>query len=205
MQKFFLVRHGQTQWNSERRVMGNLPVPLNDTGLRQAGAAAAALKLYPLQAIYSSPLQRAMETAEIIAAPHRLTPQPSQPLIELAFGDWQGKYWYELQDLPVYKRYQAHPTAVALPGGETVADVQGRAVNEIERLRSIHDQQNVAVVSHADVIKVILCYYLGMDLDLLRRLLIDNASISILTWEGNDVQAALVNGLGAAPPGVARK
>lgn len=203
MGRIYLLRHGETEWNRQRRVMGSLPIALSGTGVQQARALAEALARRPLAAVYSSPLRRAMQTAEILAAPHGLQPVPVPDLTELSFGEWEGKSWEELRLLRLYQEWRADPTSVTLPGGGTIAQVQERAVAALERLRATHPEQRLAVVSHAEVIKCLLCHYLGITLKFLPRLIIDNGTISTFSWGEDGVKVVRVNALpalGAAQP-----
>ncbi|MBI3091310.1 MAG: histidine phosphatase family protein [Candidatus Tectomicrobia bacterium] len=198
MGRIYLLRHGETEWNRQRRVMGSLPIALSDTGVQQARALAEALARRPLAAVYSSPLRRAMETAEILAAPHGLAPVPVPGFTELPFGEWEGKSWDELRLLRLYQDWRADPTSITLPGGGTIAQVQERAVAALERLRAAHPEQRLAVVSHAEVIKCLLCHYLGITLKFLPRLIIDNGTISTFSWGEDGVRVVRVNALPAA-------
>lgn len=203
MGRIYLLRHGETEWNWQRRVMGSLPIALSGTGVQQARALAEALARRPLAAVYSSPLLRAMQTAEILAAPHGLAPVPVPDLTELSFGEWEGKSWEELRLLRLYQEWRADPTSVTLPGGGTIAQVQEGAVAALERLRAAHPEQRLAVVSHAEVIKCLLCHYLGITLKFLPRLIIDNGTISTFSWGEDGVKVVRVNALpapGAAQP-----
>jgi probable phosphoglycerate mutase len=149
----------------------------------QAEAEALAKKLseQPVRGVYSSPLERAIETAEPIARALRLEVIPRPGLIETDYGEWQGKSLRGLARLKVWRAVLGMPSRFRFPGGETFADAQHRIQQEIEELRTRHDPKEIIVcVTHADPIKLAVAYYLGLPLDLFQRLTISPASITTL-------------------------
>jgi probable phosphoglycerate mutase len=177
-----LIRHGQNDWVKKKRLAGWMPgVHLNQEGLNQAELLATRLANLEIRAVYSSPLERCVETAQIIAKPHNLDVAQKPDIGEVRYGDWEGK---KLKKLARKKRkwyaVQHYPSRFRFPGGESFNEVQMRAVNAIEELNQAHEKEIVAVISHADVIKLILANYLGMHIDLFQRLVIDPASVSLL-------------------------
>lgn len=176
-----LIRHGMTDMVAQKRLSGWMSgVVLNDAGRREVYALAGQLALLPLQAIYSSPLDRTLQTAEIIAAPHGLTVQVRAGLAETQIGEWTGKPIQELEGNDIWKALKTRPSGVRIPGGETVDEVQARMVAEVEAIRQAHPHGLVAAVSHADPIRATLCHYLGLELDNLQRLVISTASVTVL-------------------------
>lgn len=177
-----LVRHGQTDWNPEGRVMGQSDIALNDRGIAQAGALRDWLKNIEIQAVYSSPMRRAMQTAEILAEGRNgLDIEPEAGVAEIDYGDWVGMTFREVEEKfnKDYNDYRFHPSRMNIPGGESVVQVQERAVAAVERIRARHDGGRVLVVSHADVIKAVLVHYLAFPLDWLQKVGCDNGSLSI--------------------------
>lgn len=182
-----LVRHGQATYNVEGRHPGHLPhVPLTDEGRRQAHMVAVALAALPLSAVVSSPLQRARDTAAIIARgwalPLRLDPR----LLDTNVGPFAGKTGVELKDVPAWRAFLEHPTEPP-PGVESLADVQARALATIEELaRASRLGDYLVVVTHADVIKLALAHYLGIAIASVGHLAIGNATVSALAFRGSD-------------------
>lgn len=176
-----LIRHGMTDMVAQRRLAGWMPgVALNDVGRREAYALAGWLAFTPLQAIYASPLDRTLQTAQIIAAPHGLEVQVRQGLGETQIGEWTGKLVDEIKDSQEWKVIQDRPSGVRIGGGETIDEVQARMVAELEAIRHAHPDGLVAVVSHGDPIKAAICHYLGLGLDHFQRLHINTASVTVL-------------------------
>lgn len=165
MTLFILVRHGQTEWNREERFRGRADLLLNETGLRQALAAALHVKGWPIAAIYSSPLKRALETAKIIANQLSLPVKPLDGLIDIDFGSWQGLSAKEAakQDSELYNMWLEFPHQVRFPRGESLADVRQRVLAAVDGIAAEHGEQTVILVSHMVVCKVLLCAMLGLD------------------------------------------
>lgn len=179
---FLFVRHGQTTWNVEGRLPGQLPgVPLTDEGRRQAQQAAVALSGLSLSAVISSPLERARDTAAIIARGWSLDVRLDDRLKDTDVGAWAGRKIEEVaKEDPAWKAFVEHPTEPP-PGVESLAAVRDRAVAVVEDARKDASLGDVVVfVAHADVVKVILAHYGGMPIDHIRFLAIGNASLSAL-------------------------
>ena len=177
-----LIRHGENEYVNKGRLAGRLPgVHLNDKGRAQAEALAEALQKTPLKAVYSSPLDRTLETAAPIADAHKLEVTPSEGLLEVDFGKWQDKTLKQLARQKLWKTVQSRPSQAQFPEGETFAQAQLRIVEELNRLCSQHKPKDIiACVSHSDMIKLVVAYYLGLSLDLFQRLSVQPASISTL-------------------------
>ncbi len=180
-----LVRHGQTDWNPIQKVMGRGDIPLNAVGKKQVENLRDWIKNIPVDAIYSSPMPRALQTAEIIAADKSLKVFPEEGVAEIDYGDWVG---LTFKDLAVkhpdhYHAYRFQASKMQIPGGEAVIDVEKRAVAAIEKLRKKYTKgEKVLVVSHADVIKALLLHYLKLPIDYLQLLGCDNGSLSIFRF-----------------------
>jgi probable phosphomutase (TIGR03848 family) len=166
-------------------IAGRTPgVRLDDTGRVQALALVERLPGASFNAIYTSPLERAVETAQPLAAANGLTTSPMEDLNEIDFGDWTGMSLDELAPQTEWQRFNAWRSLTRIPGGETMAEAQTRGVRAVEAIRQRHPNGRVAVVSHADLIRCILAYYLGMPIDHVQRLEVAPASLSILEiWD----------------------
>ncbi|MEN3339773.1 MAG: hypothetical protein V7647_3449 [Acidobacteriota bacterium] len=176
-----LIRHGHTDAVGQRLV-GRLPgVGLSARGRAEVAALAARLALTPIAAVYSSPLERAVLTAEPIAAAHGVEVTALDSLIELDFGEWTGCTFDALDRLPAWRRFNAHRSTAAVPGGETALDVQRRVVRMLDHLRTTHPHETVALVSHQDVIRTAILHCAGVSLDLFDRFEVSSASISALS------------------------
>jgi probable phosphomutase (TIGR03848 family) len=182
MRLLLLLRHAVTE-HTGARLSGWMPgLHLSEAGREQAEALAGRLAPLPLDAIYASPLERCQETAAPLAEAKGLKVETLDDLGEVRYGDWTGRALKELAKEPLWKVVQATPSAARFPAGESLFEMQARAVLAIERLREAHPSQTVAVCSHADVIKAITCHYLGMHLDLFQRLAVSPASVTALAF-----------------------
>ena len=183
-----LVRHGETDWNKEQRVMGPNPIPLNKTGREQAMKTAEWLSTLSFKVIYSSPYRRALETAEIIAKKQKkISVIPTPEVREVGYGDWVEMTFEEIEEkYPKYfKHYREKPSTVEIPGGEKGMEIFSRVKFFLESLRQKHDGENVLVVSHADVIKAMVVVFLNLPLDSLQRVACDNGCIAALQYGTN--------------------
>jgi len=190
-----LVRHGENEYVKTGRLAGRLPgVHLNDKGREQAQQTAAVLKGAPVKAVYSSPMERAMETAEPIAQMLELPITVREGLLETDIGEWQGRTVKSLQRLKLWKIVQQAPSRLRFPGGESFAEIQFRICHEIETLCAQHEPKDIIVcVSHADPIKLAVAYFLGLPLDSFQRLVIAPASITGLAISDGSSQLILLN------------
>jgi probable phosphomutase (TIGR03848 family) len=182
MPAILLIRHGENEFVKKGRLAGRLPgVHLNQKGREQVQALADKLLGAPIKALYSSPLERTMETAEPIAQALELEVIPCQGLLEVDFGEWQGKTLKGLRRLKLWKTVQHSPATARFPGGESFAEAQFRACRALEQIASKYEEKDiVACVSHSDLIKLSVAYYLGLPLDLFQRLFIAPASFTVL-------------------------
>jgi probable phosphomutase (TIGR03848 family) len=178
--RLYLVRHALCEGVGSI-LRGRAPgVSLNDEGREQAAWLADRLRDEPVHAIYSSPLDRARETAEAIAAPHQLPVCIEPGLNEIDFGEWTGRTIGELQEHPRWRAFNERRSATRVPGGELMLEVQQRMIAAIDSLRERHPWGTVVAVSHGDVIKAALAHYLRISLDHILCFEIDPASISTL-------------------------
>ncbi len=192
---FLLIRHGETDYNKSWHLPGRLPdVHLNNRGRQQAQALADNLSKAPIKAIYSSPLDRTLETADPLARLLKLEVIPMAGLLETDCGEWQGLSVKKLRRQKVWQEVQHHPSLFTFPGGESVRESQNRMVQSIKSLRLIHSSGDVvACFSHADPIKQVIAFYLGLGLDNFQRLSITPGSVSALSISENGSQLISLN------------
>lgn len=182
MGTIILVRHGENEWSRKNQLAGRIPgVHLNETGHNQAHAVAQRLAALPIKAVYSSPITRCVETAAYIADIHRLSVQHVEEIGEVEYGEWEGKKIKKLAKKPLWRAVQFFPSRARFPQGEALREVQFRAVQAVEEIAARHEKEIAVVVSHADVIRLILAHYLGVHIDLFQRLVISPAAASVLT------------------------
>lgn len=180
MTQILLIRHAKNDWVGDRLAGLTPGVHLNAQGRADAAALAARLAGHRLDAVYASPLERTVETAEFVARPHGLPVRPLPGVIEVDFGEWTGQALKTLREDSLWAGVQFHPSAARFPGGEAVRAAQARAVDAIEGLREAHPKGRVAVVSHADIIRLILAHYVGAHLDHFQRILVAPTSVSVI-------------------------
>jgi broad specificity phosphatase PhoE len=193
--KLILVRHGETQWNRENRVVGFADIGLNDEGRKQVKRLALALKEERVDAIYASPLSRAWETAQEVARYHDGEVKADDAFKEMDAGELDGLTYEDMRDRygELIKQWLSEPASVIMPGGESLANVQERAWLAVEKIREKHPDDVVMVVSHNFVILCIICKALGLDLSQFRRLRPHVASISILNIGRRGMSLVLFN------------
>jgi alpha-ribazole phosphatase len=183
MPKFILVRHGESVWNSQRRIQGSLDPELSPRGRRQTDLLVAHLGIHispAVAAIYASPLRRAAQTAEQIAGAYHLPVIHDPDLRELFLGAWEGETVAEIQAAfpGLYEKWLEDPLAFPAPGGEDLRAFERRVVGATQRMQRDHPGADLILVSHGGVIKAILCYVLGLDVRHLFRLKQDNTAVS---------------------------
>jgi probable phosphomutase (TIGR03848 family) len=180
MTTVYCVRHAVTDHTGER-LSGWMPdIHLSEQGRAQAQDVADRLAKAPFKAVYSSPIERTLETAEQIARPHNLRVIVREGLGEVHYGRWTNRSFKSLRRTKLWEVVQRWPSAARFPGGESIRELQARAVSEVEVIAEAHKRAAVCVVSHADVIRVILAHYLGVHLDLFQRIEISPASVSVI-------------------------
>jgi probable phosphoglycerate mutase len=200
MPLLLLIRHGENDYVKSSKMAGRLPgIRLNEKGQKQAQALAEALKDVPLKAVYSSPLERAMETAKPIAESHKLKIIEEPDLMDTDIGKWQGKSWRVLGLTKVWRIVQNAPSRFRFPDGESFVEAQTRCANALERIIQKHSKPKdiVAVVFHADPIRLAVAHFLGMPLDHFQRLSCDTGSVTVI--HASESQARLIK-LNQRPP-----
>jgi broad specificity phosphatase PhoE len=180
---FHLVRHGEHVWRRRGLVAGrSAGVGLTAEGRAEIATVGERLAAEEIVALYASPLQRTRESAEILATRLALPVQCRDDLIELDFGEWTGLTFDEVRRDRRWQAWRSCRSVAAIPGGESMRQVQMRTVNALADLHCMHQRGTVVVVSHGDVIRAALLFVLGMPLDLYARIEIDIASISTIEF-----------------------
>ncbi|MEZ4510424.1 MAG: MSMEG_4193 family putative phosphomutase [Chloroflexota bacterium] len=203
MTTIILVRHGENDWVKKHRLAGWIPdIHLNENGQKQAEAAAERLAHLPVQAIYSSPVLRCMETAVYIANRHNLEITQLEDIGEVRYGKWEGEKIKKLVKNPLWGVVQFFPSRMRFPHGEALREVQFRAIQALEQLTQHHPDDLIVVVSHADLIKLVMAHYLGVHIDLFQRIIISPASSSVLMLpaNGQGVRVMRINDDGPLQP-----
>ena len=182
MMNLLLIRHARNDWVGERLAGWTPGVHLNEEGLSQASGLTRQLAGVPIAAIYCSPLERTLETAQPLAEAHGLAVQVREGLGETRYGEWTGRTLKELGEEKLWPVVQIYPGGARFPGGESLREVQARMVAELDAIRDAHAGQTVAVVSHSDPIKLAVAHYTGLPLDLFQRLTISPASVTAFAF-----------------------
>ena len=190
MTRLIFIRHAATDAVG-RRIAGRSAVPLNDLGRAQAERLAERLGAETIDAIYTSPEQRARDTARPLAAARGLEAIAAQELDEIDYGDWTGRSFDELAALPDWGAFNATRSVTRIPNGELIVEVQQRVVAFIDRVR--HDSESLVLVSHAEPIRAALAYYLGVPIDLALRYDVDPASLSVIELGGGGPKVRSIN------------
>jgi len=191
----YLIRHGQTDWNRNKIFRGRADVPLNERGRAEARALGRGLEHVRPAACYSSPLSRAMETAEAALGAHSLDIKADEGVIDIDYGEWQGLSDAEVSGryTDMYRRWHETPHRVRFPGGESLAMVKRRALASLERIRKDHPEQTVFVVAHRVVTKVIMCAALGLGNSAFWKIRQDNCACNIIELSAKGAVVALMN------------
>jgi probable phosphomutase (TIGR03848 family) len=193
----FLVRHGLTA-QTGRRLYGRTPgVDLDGRGLAQATQLVERFEGVRLTAIYSSPLERCVQTVEPLAAARHLAVRPDEAFVEMDAGAWTGRTLAQLRRTKAWRTVQRTPSAFAFPGGgEAFPVAQARAVEGLERIARRHRRGAVVVATHGDIVRIVLAHYAAAPLDEFQRIVIDAAAVSVLLLDGDRPHVALVNDTG---------
>ncbi len=184
MTEIIIARHGETVWNVEEVFRGRTDIELNETGLQQAQLLGEYLSHEKIEAVYASPLKRALQTAEAVAHQHNLKVSITPALIDFSFGIWQGLSLQKVKEnYPVlFNEWADHPERVKIPGGETLQEVRERTLPLIDDVVSRHSG-TVVLVSHRAVNKVLMCALLGLDNSHFWNIKQDTCGISIFSYE----------------------
>jgi alpha-ribazole phosphatase len=195
MLRLVLARHGQTDWNTQRRYQGQTDIPLNETGRQQAAALARGLAGTDLDAIYASSLRRATATAQAIAQPRGQPVLPEPRLREMSFGRWGGLTFSEIQEREPERlaAWLADPMHVSPPEGETLAQVTARVQSALDDVLQTHPQGTVLWVAHGGVLRVLLSLALGLEPQGHWRFRISVASLAELWFYDNGATLTRLN------------
>ena len=191
-----MVRHGQTPTTGKVLPGRAKGLHLADLGIEQAKIAALRIAELQVDAVYSSPLERAKETAAPISAALGLKTQIERGLFECDFGDWTGKELKHLMKLPEWQTVQRAPSTFRFPNGESFTEMQTRMVGALDKLRTRHPGGTIVCVSHADTIKAAVAHAMGTHIDLFQRIVISPASVSAITWHAGGPIVLAVNSTG---------
>ncbi|MBN2386648.1 MAG: histidine phosphatase family protein [Anaerolineales bacterium] len=195
MTTLLLIRHGENDYVKKHRLPGRLPgIHLNARGRQQAEALTAALKEAPITALYASPLERAVETAQPLAQVRGLEIRTVAALTDTDVGIWQGRSWKVLRRTKTWQVIQKAPSRFRFPEGESFIEAQARIVSALEEILARHKKDTlVVVVFHADPIKLAVAHYLGLPLDQFQRLGCDPASITRLDFHEQSCRLTRLN------------
>jgi broad specificity phosphatase PhoE len=189
-----LMRHGETDWNRQGRVMGRNPVELNELGRSQVESAASFAQTIRPDLIVTSPLVRARQSAEIMSAGLGGVEILEEPdIAEVLYGRWEGMTYHELIEDEHYVTYRKAPLEHPTPGGETITEVQTRGVEAVIRTLVTHSGRRVLFVSHGDIIRTVLCHFMGLELQYFHRIRVDNATISGIQIAGTFAEVKFLN------------
>ncbi len=183
MTLLLLIRHGTNDWVHGRLAGWTPGVRLNEEGRKQALTLSERIGDLPINAIYSSPLERCVETATAIAQPRGMALRLIEQIGEVRYGEWQGAELKELYKHELWPGVQYYPSGTRFPNGETLGEAQMRMVQALDGLRARHPNEIIAVCSHADIIKLAIAYYVGMHMDLFQRLVINPCSLTAIAFE----------------------
>jgi len=190
-----LVRHGQTEWNRVMRFRGRTDLGLDQVGWTQARALARRLANWPIKAIYTSPLRRARQTAEPLARQLGLSIQPTEGLLDIDYGRWQGRTPEEVAQAEprLYQLWLEEPQRVQIPGGESLSLVQQRVRLTMEEVVARHPDEMVLLIGHQVVNKVLICTLLGLDLASFWRIGQDTACLNRFRYHDGLYDVLLLN------------
>lgn len=195
MKFIYLVRHGENDVMA-RHLAGRLPGTfLNEKGRTQADALAKRLAAEPIKAIFSSPLERALQTAAPLAAVLNLPVLPLEGLIEIDYGSWQGRTYKDLARTNLWKQVHGSASTIRFPGGESFSEVQARAQEAMSTVAAAVGEKEIAVCfTHGDIIRLVTAHYLNMALDDFQRLHVDTGSCTVIQLtDGQPARVLRVN------------
>lgn len=196
MTVLLLIRHAHTDAAGKRLTGWSRGVHLNARGQEEAETLADRLEGIPLDAIYSSPLERCRETIAPLARRRGLSVVARRGFLEVDYGDWTGRTISQLRRTKLWRSVQQAPSTVRFPNGESFLEVQARAVAELGRIADSHPSGTVAVVTHADVVRLLIAHHAGMHPDHVQRLVVDPASVTVVAVSPGSTRLLKVNDTG---------
>ena len=178
--------------------MGWTDEPLNEEGLRQAGVLARRLDQWPISAVYSSPLKRAVSTADVLAGPHSLPVETVEDLGEMRIGAWEGMYAGDIAARypELWRTWRANPGDFRMPGGESLSEVRQRAVRAFDRMTDGPEGKMVLAVTHDVMVRLMVAHCLGVSTDIYRRLEVGNACMTVIERTGDSLRLRVLNDMG---------
>lgn len=196
MIKILLIRHALTD-SIGKRISGRTPgISLNDEGRKQVVHLVESLNRLHIDILFSSPLERAIETASPIGESHGIKYIVSDEFTEIDYGAWTNLTIEEIKNAPTFRVYNSFRSITQIPGGEFPLDAQNRMLAAIGKLRRQYSGETVAIVTHADLIKSAIAFYLGMPLDMMHRIEISPASVSVIRIDDEYIQVMHLNHTG---------
>ncbi|MFH1564222.1 MAG: histidine phosphatase family protein [Nitrospirota bacterium] len=195
MTKIILVRHGQTSWNLSEIFRGRIDIDLDSVGIEQAKLLGRSLSIMQINAVYSSPLKRALNTSIPIANYHQIEVNIDDRFIDINYGDWQGKSQEEVKETfkELYQKWLKDPHLLKIPDGETLEEVRIRAVIGLNQILSEHNEGTIVIVSHRVINKVLICALLGLDNSSFWQIKQDTACFSIFNYDERNFILTLHN------------
>ena len=190
-----LVRHGETDWNTQQVFRGRIDVSLNKVGLSQAEAVGASLQDSAIDALYSSPLNRALETAHMLTKGRNIEVEREESFIDIDFGAWQGLSHQKAKERydDLYKTWLRAPHRVTFPGGESLDEVKFRSKKALAKIVENNPGRTVAIVSHRVVNKVLLCSIVGLDLTHFWYIRQDTCAVNRFEYNNGNYYLTLLN------------
>ena len=205
MTTLFLIRHGLTGMTGSRLYGRTAGIHLDERGRRQAAALVERFEGIRLTAVYSSPLERCVETVAPLAAAKRLEVRTANGLIEMDAGGWTGRTLRSLRRTKLWETVQRNPSMFRFPGGESFVEAEARVVGEVQRIVRRHPRGRVAIGTHGDLVRVLIAHFSGADLDRFQRVSADPASVSVVDFDGGVPRILLVNDTGGLRRFAARR
>lgn len=196
MTRLYIIRHGETDWNREKRTQGcGNDLPLNQKGIEQAAKLGKRFKNIPIDAIYSSDLKRALQTAQELSRTTSAGITASKSLREMNFGCWEGLTSSEIRSRynSVYEIWRDRPLDAVIPRAEKLIDIQKRALSTIHEIILRHGGKNIVIVTHGITAKVLIVSMLGIDISMYNRIRLDNTSVSQVEVYDNYSALTLLN------------
>ena len=193
-----LVRHAQTLSNITGRYMGWIDEDLSEEGIWQAEQLSRRLSHWAITAVYSSPLKRATRTAEIIASLPSLSVQRLDELGEIRLGAWEGMFAEEIEAKfsSLWRAWKRDPSDIQMPGGESLAQVQQRAIAAFQSITQVNQGQQVLMVTHDVIVRLLVAYCLNVSTSIYRRLEVANASLTVIQVINDECRLRLLNDTG---------
>ncbi len=193
--RLYLIRHGQTVWNAEKKFRGRIDLDLNEQGKKEALLLGKQFKAVDVDMIYSSPLKRALQTAKFISKACKKKVIIDNFLNDMDFGDWQGKSLSEIKKnyKNLFKQWEINPDKVVIPNGESLCEVKDRVCSFLKKISTIEEEKVIVVVSHRVVLKLMVLVLLGLKEKDFYKINISNCSITIFKLSNEKVRLELFN------------